>query len=433
MALVRPIGKATKIACFEKEITEGVYVNPTKEYPFKSCDVKKTMKTEEDASNIGEVFTTDLITMGYDVTGNIEMNVYPETVKNILYFTLGKIDETTFNAIKGVLTIKYIGTQQGCRYSVYDNAGDLSLRVETYNGATWSALFDIVIETLTLAQIKIAIEGVTTDLLVYVEGVGVGSDLEMVSEKVIKSDSDNVLGLLFAYKLSSSKKSKRVWGSNSVLDGIPSFSMLVDKLYGANKCFGYAGCKINTLSLSLAVKTFVTASLSLRAKEEYNDKTDTSTDFTMTNPFVTNNSKIVLNGVEFSDIKDLKLDINNNMYIDESVGVNTYNSQDRQGATINISGSANLTIEDGNRQVTQVLNDNYINNAPIDILIILNSNLKIEDDIYNKVYIYLSKVKLSDGTTSIGGAERLTLSFSGQAVKCSLTDRHIDVYLNDKT
>ena len=432
MALIRPIGKSTKLACFELETTEGIYVNPTKEISFKSCDLKQTMKTEEDTSNIGEVFTSDLVTMGYDVTGNIEMNFYPETAQDILFFTLGKRDITTYNAIKGLLTLKYIGNNQRCRYSVYDNTGSNYLLIEVYNG-NWSTIFDEDIEALTLQEIKTLIEGATNDIAVTITGVGVGADFSLVNQRIIKSETDSITGLLFAYKATSTKKAKRIWASNSVLDSIPSFSALVDKNYGAGKCFGYAGCKVNTLGLSFGVKTFVTASISVRAKDELANKTDTSVDFEMTNPFVTNNCKIILNGVEFNDIKDLKIDINNNMFIDEAVGVNTYNAQDRQGGIINVSGTANLTVEDGNLQATQVLNDAYTNNRAIDLLLILNSNLEVESDVYNKVYIYIPKVKLSDGTTGIGGAERLTLSFAGQAVKNNLYDRHIDVYLNDKT
>ena len=429
--MIRPIGKNTKLACFEKETTEGVFVNPTREIPFKSCDLKKVMKTEEDTSNIGEVFTSDLITMGYDLTGNIEMNVYPETIADILFFTLGKSKND--NPIKGVLTLKYIGSDTCARYKVYDDSGNISLLVETNSGASWTTLVDIEVESKTLAQIKTTIEGATSDLLVNVIGVGTGADFKiMVDPVIIKNEGENVLGLIFARKSSSSYKSHNIYASNSALDSIPSFSILLDKGYGVGKCFGYSGAKINTLSLSYAVKTFVSASLSVRAKEEYSNITDTSADFEMTTPYLTNQVEMYLDGVRMSDIKDFKLDVNNNMYIDEAVGVLTYNKQDRQGGVINVSGTANLTVDDTDRAATQRINKKYVNNEAIDLLLIMNTSILLETDIYNKVIIYIPKIKLSDGTVSIGGGERLTLSFAGLAVKSNLYNKHIDVFVNNK-
>jgi len=429
--MIRPIGKNTKLACFEKEATEGVFVNPTREIPFKSCDLKKVMKVEEDTSNIGEVFTSDLVTMGYDLTGNIEMNVYPETIGDILYFTLGK--DVLGNPIKGVLTLKYVGDEKGARYKIYDNAGDISLLFETYDEASWNTLVDIEVESKTLAQIKTAIEEATSDLLVNVIGVGTGADFKIMADPlIIKNEGENVLGLIFARKSTSSYKSHNIYASNSALDSIPSFSLLLDKNYGEGKCFGYSGAKINTLSLSYAVKTFVTASLSVRAKEEYSNITDTSADFETTTPYLTNQVEMYLDGVRISDIKDFKLDVNNNMYIDEAVGLNTYNTQDRQGGIINVSGTANLTVDDTDRTATQRINDKYISNEAVDLIIVMNTNNLIEADVYSKTIIYIPKIKLSDGTVSIGGGERLSLSFAGQAVKSNLYDRHIDVFVNNK-
>ena len=429
--MIRPIGKNTKLACFEKEATEGVFVNPTREIPFKSCDLKKVMKTEEDTSNIGEVFTSDLITMGYDLTGNIEMNVYPETIGDILFFTLGKSKND--NPIKGVLILKYVGDEKGARYKVYDNAGDISLLFETYDGTSWNSLFDIVIENLTLTQIKTAIENETTDLIVNIEGTGTGTDFKIMTDPFIfKTETENITALILAKKSSNSYKNHNIWASNSALDSIPSFSLLLDKNYGEGKCFGYSGAKINTLSLSYAVKTFVTVSLSVRAKEEYSNITDTSADFETTTPYLTNQVTLYLDGIRITDIKDLKFDVNNNMYIDEAVGLNTYNTQDRQGGIINVSGTANLTVDDTDRTATQRINDKYISNEAVDLIIVMNTNNLIEADVYSKTIIYIPKIKLSDGTVSIGGGERLSLSFAGLAVKSNLYDRHIDVFVNNK-
>ncbi len=424
MAIIRPIGKNTSLACFQKETTEGVFVDPTKEYPFKSCDLKKTMKTEEDTSNIGEVFTTDLITTGYDITGNLEMNVYPNNIAEILFYTLGK--EAVSNAITGFLFLKYIGNGVGCRVKTATGA----LITEVYNGTSWVEDLNLTLSNYnTLSDLVNAINNAGGYIANY-WGTGLPTDIS-ITQTNIKNENDSITFFTFLTSNTTKSKNHNIYASNVASDGIPSFSILLDKNLGVAKCFGYSGCKINTLSLSFAVKTLLTASLSLRAKKELSDQTWNATDFVLKQPFITNNVKLYVNGYEFTDIKDLKIDINNNMYIDEAVGVNTYNSQDRQGATINISGTANLTFEANNEQTTYILNQKYEKNEPIDLILIGETTLNYDTNVKSMFFIYLPKIKLSDGTISIGGAERLSLSFAGQAVKNSLYNKHIDIFINN--
>ncbi|NMD00700.1 MAG: hypothetical protein GYA62_13400 [Bacteroidales bacterium] len=424
MAIIRPIGKNTSLASFQKETTEGVFVNPTKEYPFKSCDLKKTMKTEEDTSNIGEVFTTDLITTGYDITGNVEMNVYPNNIAEILFFTLGK--EAISNAISGFLFLKYIGNGEVCRVKTDTGA----LITEVHNGTSWVEDLNLTLSNYSNLSDLVSAINIAGGYIANYWGTGDPTEIS-ITQTNIKNENDSIT--FFTYLTSNTTKAKNhnIYASNLASDGIPSFSILLDKNLGSSKCFGYSGCKINTLSLSLAVKTFVTASLSLRAKEELTNQSWNATDFILKQPFVTNNVKLYVNGYVFSDIKDLKIDINNNMYIDEAVGLNTFNSQDRQGATINISGTANLTFEENNKQTTYILNQKYERNEPIDLIIIGETTLNYDTNIKAMFFIYLPKIKLSDGTISIGGAERLSLSFAGQVVKNSLYSKHIDIFINN--
>lgn len=427
--MIRPIGKITKLATFEKEINEGVFITPTREIPFKSCDVKKTMKTEEDTSNVGEVFTSDLITMGYDVAGSIDMNFYPETAGDILFFALGKSTKSTKTLVGGIF-VNYTGNYEKVRLSFASSV----FTSEYWDGTQWlsdnnfgtNGSYDV--SGKTLAEIQTGINGFTG---YRATGFGTGNDtdIEEFSDIVIKNNQDTTILFVKFSKTITNTNYHKIYASNSALDSIPAFSTLIDKGYGTGKCFGWSGCKINTLSLSFAVKTFITANISVKAKSETSGLTDNSSDFAMQTPYLTNNTRIFINNTEFTDIKDLKIDINNNMYVDEALGLDTYNTQDRQGATISISGTANLTIDTNDPSATQRIQEAYENNTPVSIILVLegqniNSNAK-----YYSI-IKLSKVKLSDGTTTIGGGERLTLSFSGQAVKNSL-DNHIECYINN--
>lgn len=425
MSIIRPIGKSARLGAFEKETIEGVFISPTKEIPFKSCDIKKAMKTEEDSSLVGAVFTTDIVTMGYDVQGNIEVNAYPETIGETLYFSLGK--DSIDNPIKSIVTIRYNGTAKGCR--VKTSAG--SLITETYDGTNWTEDLSIDLTGKTTIELCNAIN-LDSDYISNVWGTDNASELSITTAKTISNETDRKTELVIWRNTSTIAKNHNIYASNNVTDSIPSFSVIIDKGYGTGKSFGYSGCKINTMGLTFATKTFLTSSMSIRAKNEISEQTYLSTPFTMTNPFTTNRTRIFIDGYEFTDIKDLKIDINNNMYIDEAVGIDTYNAQDRQGGTIQISGTANLTIEDNNPQTTYILNQKYEKNEAIDIMLLCETEIEIDTGIKSMFVIYIPKVKLSDGTVSVGGAERLSLSFQGQAVKSSLTDTHIQTYINNK-
>ncbi len=425
MSIIRPVGKNAKLGCFEKEITEGNFINPTKEIPFKSCDLKKTMKTEEDSSLVGSVFTTDIVSMGYDIQGNIEMNAYPESLGEILYFTLGK--DNIDNPIKSIVTIRYVGNAKRCR--IKTNGG--AFISEIFNGTDWIEDLNIDLTGKTTVELSEAINS-NNNYISNVWGVDNASELTIPTAKVISNELDRKTELLIFRNVSTIAKNHNIYASNDVTDTIPSFSVIIDKGFGNNKCFGYAGCKVNTMGLNFATKTFVTSSMSVRAKKELSEQTYLATPFQITNPFTTNRTRIFINGYEFTDIKDLKIDISNNMYIDEAVGIDTYNAQDRQGGTIQISGTANLTIEDNNPKTTYILNQKYEKNEAIDLILLCETEIEIDSGIKSMFVIYIPKIKLSDGTVSVGGPERLSLSFQGQAVKSSLSLTHIETYINNK-
>lgn len=422
--MLRPIGKSARLAIFQKETKEGVFIQPTEEHAFKSCDAKKTMKTEEDASLVGSVYTTDLVTMGYEVNGNVEMNAYPDKLGDILYYSMGKSE--LGELAEAIFTIRYHGDKPYARVS--KTGGEVILQTSN-DGVVWVDDLNIDDLNVTLEQFKTLaapinwicqILGVQNKTLLALHA------LLTVDGEVIRSNYENITLIKLLRKNSTFGKTHTIYPSNVVTDTIPAFSMILDKGYGANKAFGYSGCKVNTASFTFATKTFFTVTLSVRAKQELPDQTYTAQPVKIQTPYTTNNASILIDGVLFEDIKELKIDINNNMYIDEAVGLETYNAQNRQGGNINISGTANLTIDD-TLNATYILNKKYEKNEALDLAVIVKSDALIDNVQYLTMF-YIPKVKLSDGTVSVGGAERLSLSFAGQAVKNTLSNVHIITY-----
>lgn len=133
------------------------------------------------------------------------------------------------------------------------------------------------------------------------------------------------------------------------------------------------------------------------------------------------------------ETKELSININNNFYTDEAIGVDTFNSQGRQGATIEISGSANLTVTDATDEETIILQSRMQSGTPVEIIAYFEG-ADYADLANNAKYSFLVRmraIKLTDCSPVISGPDRLTLPIAGKAV-ASTFGRHIDVWVTNQ-
>jgi len=433
MTISRPIGKNSRLAAFKKETIEGTFVAPTQSQHFVSEGLKYAPQSIEDPSNIGQLFTSDMIKSGYSVEGAVEMKAHPYFTGDALFFTLGK-DDTPINPAQGFLIIWYTGTKKYSR--IRKTTLDLIAEV-CDDGVTWVA--DVAfgtagtyaIGTGVLSAIVTAINGFVGYKAKY---VGYASspvaNLADWTNVTMKSDDVKVGACIQPYLFTSIvSKCHKISADNTALADIPSFSMAIDRNFGTAKDIGLAGCKISSLALKVDPKNLVGLSLSMTAKSQDNAYTYAAAAVPTSKPFTTNLVSMFVDSMVTQEVKDFSLTINNNLFKDEAVGVDTFNAQGRQGASIEVSGNMNLTVTDATDEETIALQGKMQNDTPIEVIMYLESDVysDLAGFVKYNVLVRVRAVKLTDCSPVVSGPDRITLPLAGKAVASSFGN-HIDVW-----
>lgn len=433
----RPIGKNTRMALFSKESVEGTFVAPTQSQHFVSEGMKYTPQSIEDPSNIGQLFTSDLIKSGYNVEGAVELKAHPYFIGDSIFFTLGKSDAPT-NPAQGFLIIWYTGASLYARIKKVLSVFTAEI---SDDGTTWaddtdfgtSGDYDATGKTLT--EIATAINGFDGYKAVYV-GYGAAPETNLAAFSVVTMMSNGVkVGACIQPFLATSTvaKTHSIYADNSALADIPSFSAAIDRNFGTAKDISLAGCKISSLGISLAPKDLVGLSVNMKAKVQDNDYTYAASDVPDSRAFTTNLAKVFVDSIITQEVKDLSLTVNNNFYTDEAIGSDTFIAQGRQGATIELSGNLNLTVATSTEEETIGLQGKMQDDIPVETIVYLENKdyADIDNDVLYSVLIRIRTVKLTDCSPVVSGPDRLTLPLVGKAV-ASTFGRHIDVWVTNK-
>jgi len=437
MTVLRPIGKNTRIALFEREEVEGVYKEPTRAQHFVSEGLKYTPSSIEDPSNIGKVFTSDMVKTGYTVEGSVEMKAHPYFVGDALYFTLGK-DSDPEDPARAYLLIWYNGASPYLRIK---KVGSDLIAEKSSNGATWVA--DTAFSTTgthsvtgdTASEIAEDINGFTGyKAEVLGDGTAPATVMPVFTAEILKSGGIMTGACITPFPVASAEaQSHYIYADDSAVEDIPSFSAIVDRNFGEDKDIGLSGCKISSLGLTFEPKNLVGMSVNVKAKHQYNDKEIGDLVIPASRAYTTNLSKIFVGSLVAQEVKDSSITINNNMFTDESVGEETFKSQGRQGASIEISGNLNLTVSDDVDEETVFLQREMQADRPVEYIAYMEASDYADLTLKAKysVLIRVRAMKLTDCSPVITGPERLTLPFSGQAV-APIIGRHIDVWVVNK-
>jgi hypothetical protein len=123
------------------------------------------------------------------------------------------------------------------------------------------------------------------------------------------------------------------------------------------------------------------------------------------------------------------------MFLDEAVGVSTYNTQDRQKGKITISGNANYTYRASPSRSTHELIDKMNNNLPVEMILWIE-NLRYADEtnvIKYNVLLRIPAIQFTDVIPVVSGGDRLVMPLNGEAVSDPYSN-HCTVYVtNTKT
>jgi hypothetical protein len=438
MAILRPIGKNARLSAFKKETTEGTFVAPTQSHHFVSEGMKYTPQMIEDPSNIGKIFTSDLIKTGYNVEGSVEMKAHPYFVGDALFMTLGKSD-SPINPVQGVLIIWYTGS---ANYHRIRKATTTITSETSADGVTWAvdAAFGTAgVYTPGAAVLSVVAAAINAYVGYSATYLGYASspitNLADWANVTTKSAGVKVGACIQPYLATSTiAKAHKIYADDSAVVDIPSFSMAIDRNFGTAKDIGLAGCKISSLALSSDPKNLVGMSASIKAKTQDNAYTYAAADVPSSKAYTTNLMKVFVDSLMSQEVKDISMTINNNLFTDEAVGVETFNSQGRQGATCEISGNLNLTVTSTTDEETISLQGKMQADTPVEIIIYMEGADYADLANFAKfsLLIRVRAVKLSDCSPVVSGPDRLTLPLAGQAV-ASVFGNHIDIWCTNNT
>lgn len=434
MTITRPIGKTSRIAMFKKETTEGVFVAPDQSQHFVSEGIKYTPQSIEDPSNIGKVFTSDMIKSGYNVEGAVEMKAHPYYMGDSAFFALGKSD-TPVNPVQGYLLIWYTGT---AKYARIRKTSTNMIAETSADGTTWTAdtnfgtagTMAMGTDKLSETQVKIsAFTGYKCKYLGYADAPV--ANLADFTDVVMKNADIKVGACIQPYLVTSTiAKLHKIYADDSALSDIPSFSTAIDRNLGTAKDIGLAGCKISSYAVKVDPKNLVSLSLTIKAKSQDNAYTFAGADVPISHALTTNMAKVFVDSIIAQEIKDLSITINNNFYTDEAVGVETFNAQGRQGASIDVAGNLNLTVTDSTDEETIALQGKMQSDIPVEVILYLESQdyADLANNAKFSTLIRVRSMKLTDCSPVVSGAERITLPIAGKAV-ASTFGNHIDVWV----
>jgi hypothetical protein len=436
MTVSRPIGKNSRLSLFSKETVEGTFVAPSQSHHFVSESMKYTPQSIEDPSLVGKLFTSDMIKSGYGVEGSVEMKAYPYFVGDALFFTLGESD-TPVNPVQGFLVIWYTGSANYAR--IRKVSSDLISETSS-DGVTWAAdaafgtAGTYALGTGVLSAIVAAINGFTGYKATY---FGYASspvaNLADWTNVTTKSAGVKVGACIQPYLVASTiAKAHAIYANDSALADIPSFSIAIDRNFGTAKDIGLAGCKISSLALKVAPKSLVDLSLGIVAKSQDNSYTYAAADVPTAQALTTNLAKVVVDSLLVQDVKDMSITINNNLFKDEAVGVETFNSLGRQGASIDVSGNLNLTVTDASDEETIGLQAKMQADTPVEIIMYFEGSnyADLANNAKFSVLMRMRAVKMTDCSPVVSGPDRITLPMSGKAV-ASTFGRHLDIWVTN--
>ena len=438
MTVSRPIGKNAQVALFKRETIEGTYVAPTIPMHFVSESMKYAPQSIEDPSNIGQLFTSDLIKTGYTVEGGVEMKAHPYFVGDALYWTLGK-EDTVVNPVQGFLIFWYKGAERWLRCR---KTGTTIICEKSTDGTTWVAETNFgtagtyTITGLTLTQIATAIGAFTGYKATYV-GYGASpiANLADWSNTLFINDGFPAGACIQPYLVTSTiAKMHHIYADPTVLTDLPSFSACIDRNFGATtKDIALSGCKITSLGITLEPKNLVALAVSMSAKVQANNATFPAGGVQASKAFATNMAKVIVDSLLVQDVKQFGITIANNFFKDESVGVDTFNSQGRQGATIDVSGTFNLTVTDATDEETRALMDKMMADTPIEIIMYLEGAdyADLTNNAKYSVLVRCRTVKLSECAPVVSGPDRQTLPLAGKVV-ANQFGYHLDAYVTNK-
>jgi len=426
-------------ASYKKETSWGTYIAGDTKIRISTESLARTIEHTEDPALVGEIYTTDMIKVGDGIGGSMEAVMHGDEVGELIWGVLGGQSSATQPA-KAWILVSYSGvsnyarlTKSGSTITAELSSAGSSWTVDT----NWSSLGTIdtsLAANDTLSELTAVIAAKTGwDAILFGDSMGSSLISDFTATNVRSADVRVGGYLLKSQVTSTTAKMHTIYPAAATLS-LPSFSFTLNRVLGANKSIGAVGCKINTIVLSSAAKDLCKYSLTIDGKQESIDQNDTSVTVPTIEGFLAANMKIVVEQpdgslVEMDEVKDYSLTINANLDDNRVIGSYYKKEQERQGATIEFSFTAN------NTDTQYALRTNYTGDTSVGMYIYWKSNdyADTTNSIPYSMLIRIPDAKLTDFNSPLSTPDRLTITGAGKVIKALNTtyNKHIYAYVID--
>jgi hypothetical protein len=426
---------------YKKETTWGTYVAGDAYLRVSTESLNRTVEHTEDPALVSEIYTTDMIKVGDGISGSMEAVMHGDEMGEVIWGVLGG-QSSAVNPAKSWLLVGYNGTANYMRLT----KSGTSLTAETSsNGSTWvgdtnfSSLAGVLDLSAaandTLTELTAVIAAKTGyDAVLFGSGTPASSDILDFSATEIRSNDVKVGAYAMKLQTSSTEAKMHTVYPAAATGSLPSFSFTINRVLGADKSVGAVGCKFGSITLTSTAKDLCKYSLTVDGKAEEVDQSDVSVTVPTIEGYLAANMKIVIEEpdgtlTEMDEVKDYSLTINANLDDNRVVGSYYKKEQERQGATIEFSFTANNTT-------TQYpIRDNYIDDTPVSVYLYWKSNdyADTTNSIPYSIMVRIPDAKLTDYNSPLSTPDRLTITGAGRAVKPTNTTytKHIYAYIVD--
>jgi hypothetical protein len=411
-------GRNANIA-IKKETAWGTYIAPDLKLRASSEGLNKTVNYTEDPALIGESFTTDLIKTSSNAGGSVETKLHPDTAGPIIHWSLGG-EAAVANPPNSYIIINYTGTSAYARLTQTTT----NLKAElSADGTTWAddtnfnttGTIDLTAADFdTSAELATKITTYTGWNASYVGlAAGVTASSAPFTAKQLKNAGDKVGAVILSTPVTSTVAKVHTVTPAGITTCLPSYTIQVNRALGENKSLAYVGSKLNQLALTIDAGEQVTASLTISSKDEQVDKNDVVVATPILQAYGALKAKLFVDHIPVTVAKNFSITINNNM--DESfvIGSEFIEEQERQSATVEFSGSVNLT---GPTTDLYSLRTNYTGDTASEIIVYLESVHTADTLVPYSILLRMPRCKYSDFSAPISGPDRIVINIAGTAV-----------------
>ena len=246
---------------------------------FATESLNNQIKHEEDNSNIGEIYTSQLIRTSVMSSGTIEGKAHGDTIGNLMFGILGGESAVT-DPFDALLVASYNGT---ALYQRFTKTGTSILSEDSPDGSAWAADTNFGIAgTLdisltgndTFGELETVISAFTGyDAKLFGNSSAASSNIADFTATQTFTNDENAGAMLWQSGNSGASASKTHTLSPAAVGVcLPSWNFLIDRVLGTNKSLAFTGSKFNSLTISVDAEGLVNVSIDVDSAAELIDQ-----------------------------------------------------------------------------------------------------------------------------------------------------------------